>query len=117
LKNVLGGVLEDYPGITTSLERLEFRSPFEPFVHRWEKFVNTKERVSDPETREHVDLLRDPLEEVLRETIREKNDHVAHGDVTFDNICTIFELGALVHTREEGHGRIFKLRKGSHGSN
>jgi hypothetical protein len=116
-ENVLGGVLEDYPSITTSLERLEFLSPFEPFVHRWEKFVNTKERVSDPEMREHVDLLRDPLEEVLRETIREKNDHVAHDDVTFDNIWTIFELGALVHTREEGHGRVFKLRKGSYGSN
>lgn len=34
IKIVLGGVLEGYPGITTSLERLEFESPFEPFVHR-----------------------------------------------------------------------------------
>lgn len=86
MKNGLGDVLEYYPGITTSPERLKFRCPFEPFVHRWEKFVSTNERVSDPETKEHVDLLRDLLEEVLRETIREKNDHVAHGDMTFDNI-------------------------------
>lgn len=57
------------------------------------------------------------LEEELKKTIREKNDHAAHGVVTFDNIWTIFEPGALVYTREEGHDRIFKLRKGSYGSN
>ena len=79
--------------------------------------MSTKERVSDPETKEHVDLLWDLLEEELRETIREKNDRVAHGDVTFDNIWTIFEPGTLVYTREEGHDRIFKPRKSSYGSN
>lgn len=45
---------------------------------------------------EHVDLLWDLLEEELRETIREKNDYVAYGDVTFNSIWAIFEPGALL---------------------
>lgn len=33
LKEVIGDVLEGYPGITANLERLEFSSPIEPLFH------------------------------------------------------------------------------------
>ncbi|KAF2804787.1 putative AAA family ATPase [Mytilinidion resinicola] len=95
LKKVLGVVLVGYPGITTK----------------------AKETASDPETNEHLDLLWEVLEEELRDTIREKKDLIANGVVTFDSIWTIFEPGSLVYTKEEGHDRIFKLRKGTYGSN
>ncbi|KAF2496108.1 hypothetical protein BU16DRAFT_538696 [Lophium mytilinum] len=117
LKKVLGVVLAGYPGITTSLERLEFSSPFEPFVHRWEQFAEAKETTSNRETNEHLNLLWEVLEEELRDTIREKKDLIANGVVTFDSIWTIFEPGSLVYTKEEGHDRIFRLRKGTYGSN
>ena len=34
LKHALGTIFKGYPGITTDVDRLEFKEPFEPFVHR-----------------------------------------------------------------------------------
>lgn len=59
LKEFLGKVLENYPGVTTTLERLEFYNPFKPLVHRWEQFIEFREKLEDSEdvTKKHVDLL------------------------------------------------------------
>jgi ATPase family associated with various cellular activities (AAA) len=113
LKGVLGDVLKDYPGITTALKRVEFHAPFQPFVHRWEAFAKAREEATDSETRTHVNLLWKVLEEELRETIREKNDHVRNGVLRFDNIWTIFEPGCLVYHLDDGHDRVYRLKSGS----
>lgn len=47
LKKVLGEVLDGYPGVTMTLERVEFRSPFKPFVHRWERFASARDQELD----------------------------------------------------------------------
>lgn len=39
LKQALGVILQDYPGITTNLERLVFHAPFHPFAHRWNRLT------------------------------------------------------------------------------
>ncbi|SMR65182.1 unnamed protein product [Zymoseptoria tritici ST99CH_3D1] len=31
----LGEILADYPGVTTTLKRLEFKARCEPLIHRW----------------------------------------------------------------------------------
>lgn len=113
LKKVLGIVLKDYPGISTNLERVEFHAPFEPFVHRWEAFAEARETEVDTETKAHVELLWRVLEEELRDTIREKNDHVANGVVRFDNIWTIFEPSTLVFSRDEDQERVYRLKTGN----
>lgn len=113
LKKVLGVVLKDYPGISTNLERVEFHAPFQPFVHRWEQFAKCRADETDPETKTHVELLWRVLEEELRDTIREKNDHVANGVVRFDNIWTIFEPSILVTSRDEDHERVYRLKSGN----
>ena len=114
LKSVLGSVLRNYPGITTSLERLEFSAPFQPFVHRWERLTEARRQQNDPETCEHLGLLWNVLEAELLETIREKSDLVANGVVTFDAIWTIFEPGSLVFHQVEGQDRIYKFKSGNY---
>ena len=114
LKSILGSVLDNYPGITTSLERLEFSTPFEPFVHRWEQLAHERKQYTDPEVSEHLDLLWNVLHEELRDSINEKRDLVANGVVTFDSIWTIFEPGILVFYQTEGHDRIYKLKSGNY---
>jgi len=79
IKTVLGEVLNGYPGITTNLDRLQFNAPFEPFVHRWEKLIEAREKETDTDTRNHINLLYDVLEEELRENIREKDDLIKNG--------------------------------------
>jgi ATPase family associated with various cellular activities (AAA) len=118
LKKVLSAVLKGYPGISTQLERVEFRQPFAPFVHRWERFAEARESESDPETKTHVELLWGVLQTELRDDIREKNDHVANGVVRFDNVWTIFEPGKLVVEQgTDGHQRVYKLKSGSFATN
>ncbi|KAL9083052.1 MAG: hypothetical protein Q9165_008676 [Trypethelium subeluteriae] len=114
LKSVLRSVLDDYPGITTSLQRLEFSAPFQPFVHRWEQLSEARKKQTHPETCEHLELLWKVLEEELHDVIREKQDFVANGVVTFDSLWSIFEPGALVFHQDEGHDRIYKLRSGNY---
>jgi hypothetical protein len=113
LKNFLGRVLSGYPGISTHLERVEFFPPFQPFVHRWEKFSEAREKEEDPETRAHVDLLWTVLEEELRSEIAEKNDHMRNGVVSFNRIWTIFEPGVLVYSRDDGNDRVYRLTGGN----
>ena len=96
LKDVLGTVLEGYPGITTGLERLTFSAPFQPFVHRWERLVHAKQTVKDPATKEHLGLLFSTLETELKDTIKAKNDLVSHNVCTFEHIWTLFEPGDFV---------------------
>lgn len=111
LKDALRKVLKDYPGVTI-LDRLEFDPPFTSLVHRWERFVDVWKNETDPTARQHLDLLGNVLEEELRDTIREKDDHVVHGVITFSNLWTIFEPGCFVYGQEDDHDRIYKLTSG-----
>lgn len=118
LKEILGDVLRGYPGINTKLERVEFKAPFECFVHRWDAFELARKELGeskdDSQAKEHFNLFWDLIEEELCETIREKLDHVANGVVTFDNIWTIFEPGCLIFGRDEDHDRIYKFSVGNY---
>ena len=57
LKTALGDVMKDYPGVTTSLDRLTFKAPFKPFVHRWSKLIEALESEQHEETKAHLELL------------------------------------------------------------
>ena len=51
LKEALGSILKDYPGITTGLDRLTFKPPFQPLVHRWKNLVEALKNEQNPETK------------------------------------------------------------------
>jgi hypothetical protein len=114
LKEALGVVLEDYPGITTNLQRLVFRAPFQPFVHRWTKLVDVLETTTDETMRAHLKLFHKVLYEELKDAIAAKNDLVANGVITFEHLWTIFEPGVLVYGIDEGKERVFELQSASY---
>lgn len=105
LKRFLGTVLDKYPGVTTTLERLEFSKPFKPLVHRWEALIKAREEEQDPTTKEHVELFHTILKEELRETIERKNDLVRNGVITHDLIWCIFEPDDMVIGSTAGRTR------------
>lgn len=110
LKKALGIALENYPGVTTSLDRLVFKAPFAPFVHRWQRFADLLTTAEDETTREHLQLLYDVLEAELKDAIHAKNDLVRNGVITFDHLWTIFEPGELVFSTDEGKERAYELQ-------
>ncbi|KAH0848957.1 putative AAA family ATPase [Fonsecaea pedrosoi] len=115
LKKSLGVILEDYPGITTNLDRLVFRAPFHPFVHRWDKLTSLLEEDNFEEdiARAHLKLFRDTLFEELENAIAAKIDLVKNEVVTFEYLWTIFEPQTLVYSMSDGKECVFKLNSSS----
>jgi hypothetical protein len=50
-------VFHNYPGITATLEKLEFSAPFAPFLHRWSEFQMAYEMEDNDEVKTHLSLL------------------------------------------------------------
>jgi hypothetical protein len=117
IKRVLGKVFESYEGVCTDLERLEFEKPFEPFVHRWEKFRSAKYTETDEVTKQHLDLLWECLEKELRLTLAKKYDLLANGVMTYDYLWTMFEPGTLVFSQMGGNERVMRVQSYSYQCN
>lgn len=108
LKKFLTPVLAKYPGITMLLDRVEFKQPFKPFVHRWKEFVTAREAEQDPSTKQHVDLLYGALKTELEDTIARKSDLMANGVVTHDLLWALFQPGDTIFTGVvDGRPRAF----------
>jgi len=110
LKSVLGSVLEGYPGITTGLNRLEFFAPFQPFVHRWDEFLNATEREQDTETTQHLDLLFRTIHGEIKDVLAAKTDLLSHKVMTYGLLGTIFRPGDTIFYVENGKETCCKLR-------
>ena len=109
LKASLGWVLEGYPGITTSLERLTFSPPFKPFVHRWKRLVQALEGESDPQAKTHLDLLYRVLELELRDDLKALDDYILNGVITFSTCWMLFEPGILIFGLRSGQPVVARL--------
>lgn len=113
LKNFLGEVFDGYPGLTMKLDRIEFKKPFKPFIHRWEQLVKARDAVTDPEAKSHVDLLYEILNEELGSILSRKKDLVKNGVITADLLYAIFEAGDTIFSVVEGRPRAFIFVNGS----
>jgi hypothetical protein len=103
LRKALGDILEDYPGVSCELKRLKFESPFEPFVHRWEAFSDYMNRDDlDATTKEHLNLLYNVLQEEIGDTIKEFEDYVLNGVITYETLWMIFQPETLVVAQHDG---------------
>ena len=82
LKKALGSILDAYPGITTTLDRLTFEAPFRPFIHRWTNLVAALESEEDPETKSHLDLFHRTMEEELKDDLKARDDYILNKAIT-----------------------------------
>jgi hypothetical protein len=117
LKDALGSVLDNYPGITTGLDRMTLKPPFQPFVHRWNKLRAAVANEKDTETKAHLDLLYHVLEEELRDQIKARDDLLAHNVITFDEAWFIFEPGTIVYSSKNDEPCAVRLSSGQYGEN
>ncbi|KAJ5972272.1 uncharacterized protein N7479_002190 [Penicillium vulpinum] len=113
LKEFLKKALNNYPGVTPTLERLEFTLPFRPFVHRWETIVKLRDEERDPTTKAHVDLFYCIMDEELRDIIGRKKDLVSKGVITHDLAWTILEPQDVILSSIEGPQRAYSLTQAS----
>lgn len=114
LKESLGRIFEGYPGVTTSLDRLTFDQPFQPFVHRWGRLVEEEQNEADPEAKSHLTLLRRVMETELKDTLQARDDFILNGVITYDTCWMIFEPGCTIFTIEEGKNRAVEFSVGEY---
>ena len=114
LKAVLGRVLINYPGITTSLALLVFEAPFKPFVHRWAKLIAALNDEQDPITKGHVQLFHDVLVEELGGKLKSKVDYIANGVITYDTCWMLFEPGTIVLVGAGDKRRALRVTSGDY---
>ncbi|CAG8922116.1 unnamed protein product [Penicillium salamii] len=105
LKETLGEVFHGYEGITPSLQKVVFRSPFRPFYHRWGAFTEIVERQKrdNDEAAAYSVLLYDELKKELGDVMSEIKDHLHHGVITHNLLWALFEPGVLI-VAPEGEG-------------
>lgn len=114
LKVALGQVLKDYPGVTTALDRLTFKAPFKPFIHRWSKLVDALKDEKDDETKDHLDLLYRTMEAELKDDLKARDDYILNKVITWDTAWMIFEPGTVVFGQDDKQDCAFRLKSGSY---
>ncbi|KAH7113214.1 P-loop containing nucleoside triphosphate hydrolase protein [Dendryphion nanum] len=109
LKPMLEEVFEGYDGVTATLKRVTFTTPFAPFFYRWSRFKRAVESQTDEQTRAHAQLLYSVLSNELDETISTYQDLLSHGVITFKYLWTLFQPGDLILCRMDGEEMLTKL--------
>ncbi|KAG6364766.1 hypothetical protein INS49_006370 [Diaporthe citri] len=121
IKLLLQDVFKNYPGVTVSQKPLEFRSPFQPLLHRWpalRKAIESMQeergdRDDDSELNDriqHARLLDDLLQEEFADVAEAMKDYNTNGVITFQHLWMIFEPGSVVFTAEEGEDWAMEFR-------
>lgn len=116
LKTALADILDEYPGVYCYLDRLVFKAPFAPFIHRWGAILKYLENDElDQVTRDHMTLLRDILQKECAETIKALENYVDHGVVTYEHAWTIFQPDSVVVSSTGlGEQIAFRLKSASY---
>ncbi|TGO22201.1 hypothetical protein BPAE_0178g00190 [Botrytis paeoniae] len=102
LKQVLSRIMKDYPCVTTNLRRLEFKSPFNSFVHRWIQLLQAIENEKYNDTKAHIVLLRKNLEPELKDVTEARIDYIENKVFTYDHLWTIFFNQVAYYTSKYG---------------
>ncbi|KAI4225973.1 MAG: hypothetical protein L6R36_003509 [Xanthoria steineri] len=114
LKKALGRVLDGYPGVTTSLDRLTFRTPFKSLVHRWANLVSALEEEQDIEAKAHLDLFHRTMKDELQDDLKARDDYILNRVITWNTCWMIFEPGTIVFTADDKEDRALRLKSGSY---
>jgi hypothetical protein len=107
---LLGPVFADYPGIKTSLKKLNFSAPFREFFYRWQEFLQaSKESQQDENQAAHFKLLFDIISAEIRPHIEEVKDLLLNNVINFGLLWALFEPGMEVYSQVDGQHRLYRL--------
>ena len=109
IRDALENLLDNYPGITTGIDRMKIKPPFEAFVHRWHRFESILEKEEDATTKEHLQLLYNVIHEEVSNDIKVRDDLIAHEVIDFEHSWMLFEPGSIVYSSRVGQPCAFRL--------
>lgn len=120
LKNLLAGVLKNYPGVTVELNRLEFSGKFEPLIHRWSELQEAISKLGhstndEKTTKAHAELLQDILVKEFKTMIDTSQDMKSKRVMTYEYLWTLFQPGSTVFSRQDGQETALTLTDSRYG--
>ncbi|CAJ0548228.1 Ff.00g049820.m01.CDS01 [Fusarium sp. VM40] len=95
LKSALCEVLADYRDRSWCGESLEFKKPFLPLIHRWEKLCKVAVDNKGTETQKLVNLFVEMLKHELQDTFRRVKLIKQTGSATFSDLEFVYQPGQL----------------------
>lgn len=121
LKKLLAGVLKNYPGITTDLNRVEFSGKFEPLIHRWAELQAAIAQIGDEteeqrKTKEHAELLQSILSKEFKTLIDTSQDMKNKRVMTYEHLWTLFQPGSIIYARQDGQETAMQLQRTRYGA-
>lgn len=112
LKSILGDIFTGYPGITTTLENVEFHAPFWEFLYRWDVLAKAGAGYeSESSEHKHVDLLIATLSSQLGSVHSVAKDLIQNNVITYDYLWVLFAPGTLVYSRLLDQDCLFEVEK------
>ncbi|KAH9874750.1 hypothetical protein IAQ61_003940 [Plenodomus lingam] len=100
LHSVLETVLEGYPGLTQH-ELKSFSPPFLPFLHRWDALQGViHDLPADSERQRHTILLKQTLQELLKEAFSTLANTANTGHIAFEDLQLLYTPGTIVVRQE-----------------
>lgn len=90
LKDMLGKVLQEYPGINIGRGDASFYPSFEPLVHGWDELKSCISELKG-EAREHGGAFCNIIEPEIGETIKDRDDLLSRGLMTYDLLWTLYK--------------------------
>ena len=110
IRDALKNVLDNYPGITTGIDRMEVKPPFQAFVHRWDKLESVLQAEQDPTTKAHLHLLRDAIHGEISNDITIRDNLLEHKVIDFDHLWMLFEPGCIICSSSLGQPCAYRLQ-------
>ena len=110
IRDALKKVLDNYPGITPGVDRMEIKPPFQAFVHRWDKFAAVLDQEEDPATRAHLELLYTVIFDEIRADLIARDNLLAHNVIDFQHLWMLFEPGSIVFSSRLGQPCALRLQ-------
>jgi hypothetical protein len=114
LRTVLDTVFGDYPSWYPDGSPYAVGPPFQPYVHRWETFLEVgRQRNLDEKTAQELQLLRRELEPRIEEHLSALDRVRKTSTISFENLWLILNPGCLMISGKAGPTQVFKLVQAS----
>lgn len=96
LKDRFKTLFADYPSVDAHDAKPSFRSPFMPFIHRWDRLESMLKDEQDQDVREHLALLVEMLGPETEESFKALKHIEQTGFTTFNHLNLIFVEGEII---------------------
>lgn len=116
LLTALKEVITYYPGEPLDFNmKFTIEDPFMMLVHHRDELRRHREITNDVTAKMHIALLLDYLKDEAGPKGTEINSMIEAGLITFPLLWMIFKPGDLLHEHQNGHTRLFQVRKHGYG--